>query len=476
MRRESMRSIILYFANKIISSLIGILLVSVYTYYLTPSAYGSYSILMGLVMMLISVFIAWTGSSGARFYDEYKEDRSSILTASLIIWSAMTTLSVLVLIMVIRLFLAEYDIYLLLLIGLLISLSLSMVLGNIIRAKLNSKYFVIVNTSQVVINFLLIYVGLVLLKQSITIIFASGILVNLLSSFLYLIKLAKGWRFKYSHKLMNRIVSYGLPMIGLWGLGWILNISDRYIILYFYDESYVGLYDIAYKLSFNLLNAFIVPLTFATFPLLIKKWNENKNSVEKQLGETIEFYFFILLPATFGLSSISYSLYGTLLSNVYVDAWWVIVFSSFGIMINGITQFLYQMWKLSEETIKILRYTVITVLVNLVLNFTLIPSFGYKVASITTLVSFIVGMVLAYMKIVKGSNIVTDLMKVMKFLIASLIMTLFVVLVQVYFEINNTFSVILLVILGVLLYGILIVLFGEKNMIGKFLSIIKKER
>jgi len=262
-------------------------------------------------------------------------------------------------------------------------------------------------------------------------------------------------------------------MIGVWGVTWILNYSDRYIIKMFYSSYEVGLYDVASKLAENSINMLITSLSMAMMPILIDKYNDKgKKEAEKTHKEFLRYYFLIVIPAILGLIGIRKYVYGTLINASYIEGVDVVIYIAISMFFSGFNQFIYKLWQLKEKTGKILIFMIISVVINIVLNILLIPKYGFIAAAITTLVANMISSIIAFFNIKKDFCVEIDIVSTIKIVLSSIIMFLFVEFFIKY--IHNFALFIFVIIFAVIIYFICLFISGEiKEEVLKIKNITK---
>ena len=246
-------------------------------------------------------------------------------------------------------------------------------------------------------------------------------------------------------------------MIGVWGVSWILNYCDRYIIALSSNSYNVGIYDMAYKIAENSINMIISAFTLAIFPILITVWKkQGKEAVEIKTKEVLKYFFILVLPATFGLIIISNKLFGTIIDSSYAQGSKVIILVSLGMLFNGLNSILNKIWQLDEKTKNIFYIMLISVVINIILNIIFIPKFGIVAAAYTTLISYIISVIITYIKVSKNFKIMIDIFSLLKSIFCTVVMGITLLLINNH--VNSFIGLLSEIILAILIYGIISVL------------------
>lgn len=454
----------LFLFTKILTGFIGLLSITLQTKYLIPSEVGQFSLINGVVSALVSVLIGWIGSSALRYYYSYSKDKQKEYFSTILIdWIVMVVASgaVLVLVAFVSSDLPIKNFMAFSLIFLLFS-SLMEITEKMMRASKRTKIYCALLIIESAIN-----VGFILLLHSVI---TSGVNLLLLLKIttcsifgitsivvLHFFRYFKPKSFSWS---LNKIFfKYGFPMVGIWGIGWLLSYSDRYIINNYLSATEVGLYDVAYVFSERTMGVVVLSFGLAFFPMMIRVWkSKGKEETIETLKESISYYLLLSIPMVVGISFLSYYFYGTILDLSYRDAYLVMPITCIGFLISGINNFLYKLWQLEEKTWKVLLVTTIAVVINIVLNIIFIPIYGYIVAAITTTVSYLVASIITIIWVYIKFRIKIDWTKITQILMGCFGMCAFLNFATNY--INGILSLIVIIIVAAAIYFLTLLLNG----------------
>ena len=181
-------------------------------------------------------------------------------------------------------------------------------------------------------------------------------------------------------------VAAGIPMVIHSIAKVIFDSSDRIMILHLCGASDVGIYGTLYSISsvavilWTAINGSLVPYLFECI-------NKGKTtSIQKVTNVLLGVYaagcgFFILMAP---------EIVALLTTNEYMGGIHMIPPIAAGIFFTALYNMYSTMLLYRKKTTLIMLSTVISAIVNIVLNYLLIPIYGYVTASYTTLVSYIV--------------------------------------------------------------------------------------
>ncbi|AKU26576.1 hypothetical protein IB49_09120 [Geobacillus sp. LC300] len=190
----------------------------------------------------------------------------------------------------------------------------------------------------------------------------------------------------FNKKLFKDLLHFGLPFIPTSVLLWSLNSTDRLIIGMFSSGSELGIYSAALKVV-GILTIF--QSIFSSFWLPVAyKWEKQKvdtsefNIVSRYLAFTMSLIFLLIL---IGKEFIVY-----ILSDKYYDVIYVIPFLLFYPIMYTIGEATGLGISFSRKTHYNIWISIVVTIVNLVLNFLLVPHLGAIGASIATGGTYIV--------------------------------------------------------------------------------------
>lgn len=192
--------------------------------------------------------------------------------------------------------------------------------------------------------------------------------------------------FSYIHEYLK----YSAPLTPNSLIRWITDSSDRYIVGYLLGLGSVGVYSASYAIG-SLVSLFIAPIQMILFPELSKLFdNGDIDKVKTYLSYSMKYFLFIAIPAVFGLSALSKPILNILTTSEFASGSIVIPFIALSGLLAGVFQIVINITHLVKKTKFNLYIHLIAALLNIILNFILIPHIGILGAAIATLISYIV--------------------------------------------------------------------------------------
>lgn len=226
-------------------------------------------------------------------------------------------------------------------------------------------------------------------------------------------------------------LSYSIPLIPSYVTYWIVECSDRYLIGIILGSIYVGYYAPAYIVG-TILSLIIAPFPSVLLPLLSRHYDEgNLEKVGKYLDYSIKLFLSVGIPIFFGISILSYQIL-LIISNpeIAMNGYFVTPFIALGSLIFSIYIIIVLIISLEKKTKIISIIWSIVALFNLIGNIIFIPILGINGAALITLITYILALILVINFTKKFIKINWDLKFISKSLVSSLIISIFLFLLN----------------------------------------------
>jgi O-antigen/teichoic acid export membrane protein len=189
--------------------------------------------------------------------------------------------------------------------------------------------------------------------------------------------------------LTLEMAKYGFPLVVGNLAAWILSLSDRYILEFFRGSQEVGIYSASYNISAHSIMLLASLFMLASGPISIHIWE--KEGVEKSkefVSKLTRYYLIICIPAVVGLSVLAKPIIDILTGEGYYMGYRIVPFVAFGVLFLGLEWIFQTGLRYFKKTQFTMLCITIAGLLNLGLNFLLVPQYGYTAAAITTLISY----------------------------------------------------------------------------------------
>ena len=371
------------------SKVLVFLLVPLYTNVLATTEYGIVDLIVSMVNLLVPVLTISIAEGVLRFAFDKDVKKEELLSIAMLI----TGISTLVLILlrpvavIIKEEVGQYWGYLVVIYFLM---ALSTIFSNYTRGLDKTRLFAvkgIVYTTCLILSnifFLLVlkmglrgYLYALILTEAVTVlvmIFAGGYAHTLV-------------RFSFNKKLFTEMLQYSLPLIPTVIAWWVMQLSDKYVIIACVGIAASGIYSVAYKIP-SILSTLTVIFTQAWQISAIKSHGDNDN---KSFVENVYKYFIIVsVLLCSGLIIMSKILGHILYAKDYFIAWTYVPILLVAYHFSGLSGVLASVYSASKKTIMLFTSTSVGAVLNILLNIALIPIFGTVAAAYTTLFGFFV--------------------------------------------------------------------------------------
>ncbi|MGG0031198.1 polysaccharide biosynthesis C-terminal domain-containing protein [Priestia megaterium] len=464
-------SSIFYLVSSIVSGISGFILISMLTKNFLPEEYGYYSLIITTVSLATTVLIGWISQSLIRFYEEFaNKQKGNYVINTIIFTTIIVNIIILLIIMLVVFFTKGSGIgdyirnFLIVSFLFFVSESFYLILGTILRAKNNSKLYSISVILYTVFKLIITIVYIMQHGKNISSIIyyysMSGAIVSILI-FLTQIKNIRINIKYFSTTILVDFFKYGIPLIGLSAMQWIMASSDRYIIGAFRNSKEVGIYSLSYSLANNIFSILTTFLLLSAYPKIISSMNKHgKAGAAKSISDQQRYYFLIIIPLFAGITALSKDLILYISSPEYLEGQMTLIISALGMVIYGITFYYNKTWELSKDTKKIFLHALYSGIINILLNIILVPRYGYESAAYTTLFAYIIYLFITVYRSNKEMKIPLKIRSIFKIVLCSLVMY---ISVYVYCEnVNmNIFHLIISAIIGSVIYAALLAILGE---------------
>ncbi|RMF93946.1 MAG: hypothetical protein D6734_08940 [Candidatus Schekmanbacteria bacterium] len=395
----------IYAISVILKKGIGFLLIPLYTRYLSPYDYGVlelFSVTINITVILVSQGLvpAFFRSYCYDYADDEEKKREALSTVYYYL-VAMAAMIFLLLSFsnkgVNDLLFKEGDNYQFLLILIFISgfFSVSAYIPmQLLRALSKSAQFAAITIASFVLNvvlkiYLIAFAGFGLKGAVYANLVESGA-----SAFILFLVIRKHLAPVFSRKILGEMLRFGLPFVPSGLAIWILSVSDRYFLQHYSTTSELGLYSLAYKFSIILDVAIIQPFV-KQWPVVYFPLSKEKNAKEifSRFGT-----IFLAVITFAGLSVFVFSKPAIYLM-AKKDFW-----GSFQAILPLVCAFIFSgLYFVVNIGVDIQKKTIyypivvgLAAIINIVLNFILIPRWAMIGAAYATAISYFFMLFLAY--------------------------------------------------------------------------------
>jgi len=475
MQRRITKDLLIYLPGQALPALAGFITVPIYTHLFPPNQFGNYALAVAASDFLLLGIATGFGQAAVRFFSAYqiKSGLSSYFTVIFGSVALITLVASAVSVGILLIFgsLIPSDLYPLLwaALALFVVTAIYSTLADILRGQEKSHWFTVFSISA---SFGGIIFGLILV-----LVFGMGIggliwgqTLGLLLLIIPLVWLTTRSVIIRTADLnrsdLKQIWAFALPFcIGNIAF-WSLNLSDRYFVELYRGSYEVGLYAVANKISGRTVQLLVHLFWLVPAPIISRLWEERgRQETEEALTAFTRMFFLIIIPAVVGLAVVAAPLVQLLTDKAYFLSYPAIWLVASGSMALGLSDLGSSGSLVANRTRLIARNQILAAVINLILNFILIPVFGFMGAAWATFLSFLL---LASLQAISSAHYLTwrwPFGSLWRVLTASAAMSASILLLQAGLHSNTTawqaVSLLLSIMVGALTYGSVLWVLGE---------------
>jgi O-antigen/teichoic acid export membrane protein len=272
--------------------------------------------------------------------------------------------------------------------------------GSMLRVLLQViqkvKLFVMLGIVQFIISSLLILLFVVYFKEG-AYGYLKGVLFgNLIMVPIFLKLLLPHINFKFNRVIIINTLKYSLPIVPAVLAGQIIDLSDRIFIENYFSSLDLGLYSLGYTIAGVVL---VVTGAFkkAYDPFFYKIANSKTKAVSlKILTNTNEAYYIITIFICFSITLVSKEMIYWFFPKSYFIAYKIVPVISLAYAVSKISGLINLSFYQEKKTLKLMELSIYAAILNVALNFILIPLYGYYGAAIATLITFLFMLIIKY--------------------------------------------------------------------------------
>lgn len=190
----------------------------------------------------------------------------------------------------------------------------------------------------------------------------------------------------YKKEYWEYAFGFNVPLLAFYLSQYIFNQSDRIMISHMEGTDKAGIYGVAYSLAF-LMTFVLNAINNAYVPWYYGKIKEGKMEDNRKVANAIAFLMMLLLSCIVWFAP---EIIRIMAGEKYMEAVYVVPPVAVSLLPHFYTQLFANVEFFYEEKKKLVWASIGAAVVNIVLNYTFIQTFGFIAAAYTTLMSFII--------------------------------------------------------------------------------------
>lgn len=390
---------VIYGISDVLNRILAFILIPIYTRFLTTSEYGILQIFV--ICANVGLTIVQLGISSAIFKSVLYHDNSDkeeILNTAFyfIVISSITLLTPMIFIakQISQWIFAssQYVVYFKLIVITIFFRSFSIIPLAKLRIENSSLKFSVLISSNFIIQLLMNIFFVIILKKGMIGILISECIVAGLFAIIYTFSLINILAIRFSFRELNELLGFGMPLVPAALAMFVLTMSDRFFLKHFSSLEDVGLYSIGYR--FGMIIGIIVTAFQKAWPSVMFTIAKKKNAINIYKTNFTNFLL-ILFTACLGLSLFGKNILMLLTTPEYISGYRIIPFISLSFLCYGIYFYTAIGMNLKKKTIYQPVIVGMAAVLNLILNWLLIPRWNIIGASLSTFISFCIMALLA---------------------------------------------------------------------------------
>ncbi|KAI4443535.1 lipopolysaccharide biosynthesis protein [Schaedlerella arabinosiphila] len=197
----------------------------------------------------------------------------------------------------------------------------------------------------------------------------------------------------FDYGLLKKMVKFSIPLIPTVLMAWVLSLSDRYILLYYYGDFTVGLYGIGARFV-TLLNVVISAVTtaYTTFAF----GSKDQDNAKRNYYYVFNVLSFLLMGIAFTIAVFSKDIILFMTDDAYSSSYVVIRDMMFGQVFYAMSTIVSYGIIFQKKSIYSLLSVSSGAIVNIIANLVLIPLYGITAAAFTTMIGYLVSLAECY--------------------------------------------------------------------------------
>ena len=396
-----------FFTGGALSLLLGMITFPILTRVMSTEQYGIMSLVTTTMSLIVAFSKAGLSNGIIRFYQQFKDSESkrtvfaSTVLIRGIILSIITTLLYLTLFPTLSKYLGINEKFIfcfMIMASYLFIRPLNIIILNLLRVNNKTVFMNLLGVIGKIISITLSITLFIYIIHDLYGYFIGIIISEFIVSIILFYWFFSNYKIKYnkvSKDLTLSLIKFGMPLLFTELAYLLLSYADRYMLIAWHGESVLGIYSVGYNLAMYLANLFTFAIAYTVIPVYVEVYEkEGIKRTEEFLNKCMHYLIIAILPICFGYYAIAKDLFVLLASEKYLIASTFSPIILVGTFIMGMNDIFNAGLYLKKKTTAIMLIMLAAVVVNIILNFILLPKFGIMGATFATLIACVVSSVL----------------------------------------------------------------------------------
>lgn len=374
----------IFAAGTFASKVLVLLLMPLYTSILSTEQYGVSDLLVQTANLLIPLACVGICDGIFRFAIDSGDKRKVFSTALVVIFcgsAALVALSPLLSLI------GYFDGYVWLICAYVICANLHSACAQYIRARGQSVEFALQGILNTVLTIAYNLILLVVCDLGVVGYVLSVVLADLTVTLVLVCwkKLYLDFSFScFDKKSLSELLKFSIPYIPTAMLWLITSVSDRFVVTYFCGEDANGLYSAAYKIP-TLLTLLCGVFIEAWQLSAVRDDGEDRADF---FGKVYKNYLSVMIAGASFLMLSSKIFTEILLADSYYFSWQYVPILAIATMFSSLVSFMGSVYFLEKKSVYSMLTSLAGAIINVILNFVMIPDHGAMGAAVATMISY----------------------------------------------------------------------------------------
>lgn len=453
--KQTVKHTSIFALGKISTKLVGFILLPIYTKEISVSDFGILGLLEVIDLLGSNVLSIGMPQALLRWYSLAQENfKKKKIVFTTFFFMSIVFLSAIILVSPFKDLLAnilfekpQYGYFFIYVFVSVAFANLARIPQAILRMEEKSLFYTFSILSQFTVSLFLNIYFVAFRKLGVEGILLANMISNGLLFLTLLPYLIRRMTFQFDRQILKDMLTFSYPFIFIALSTTILSLGDRYILKELSNLYQVGLYSLGYKIS-NVLKILVVDSFVLGLPIIGWKLVRDNEKPKEYLSKMFTYLTFVL--AWLGLI-ISIHAKGLIqvfaLNKEYWAAYQVIPFLILGVVLLGWQQHLFFILQIPKKTKQISVIIAIAALSNIIANLLLIPHYLMMGAAYSTIISFFLAFLLAYIAVQKYYPIKFEIKRVSQLLVTAVLIYLIIFFIKLQSPLLNLSFKLLLSIL-----------------------------
>jgi O-antigen/teichoic acid export membrane protein len=394
MYKRLLKDASLYSISSLLARGFSLITVPIYTRILSPADYGALDLLSYTAVLVGLVMGAALDQAVARFYIDEKDDlEKKRIATTVLIYNIFVFAALIPLVKPLASQLAhrwlddQVDETTVVLVFIYIWVfAIYYIANNQLKYLFLSKQYALCSIGSTALGIVLSLAFVAYFKWGVFGIFLGQLIAVGLVAVLALYYARESYALVFHWGSLKRMLVYSLPLVPGTLAFYLMQYVDRYAINQISGLHEVGLYGIGARLA-SLVNLFLMGFQGAWDPVVMKSFRE-KDAPEK-FKVVFSYYLFVVLAILVGLSLFGREILLLLTTKTFSEGFVVVPLLVLAAILASIGQYFTYGIQIAQKSHYRLFLNVAALLLNVALNYLLIPRLGIIGAALATVLSFV---------------------------------------------------------------------------------------